>query len=196
METIIANCLAHGRRKFVTLWDVFPDECRIVIGYLANVYKNESIAKEKSLTPTGRLEFHQRESGPIMEKLKNWLDRQFADKRVEENSSLGKAIRYMQNHWNKLTLFLRVEGAPLDSNLVEQALKLSILNRKNAYFFKTENGARMGDIFMSIIQTCYKAKVNAFEYLVVLQKNAEFVRKEPQNWLPWNFKDTLEKMRR
>lgn len=191
LETIIANCLGHGRRKFVELYDVFPKECRIVIEFLAEVYKNESIAKERKLSPRERLEFHQYESGPVMEKLKNWLDLQFEEKRVEPNSSLGKAIAYMQNHWIELTVFLRIEKAPLDNNIVERALKFAILNRKNSYFFKTEHGAKIGDIFMSIIKTCYTSDVNAFEYLTILQKHWISVKENPERWLPWNFKNAM-----
>jgi hypothetical protein len=192
LETIVANCLSHGRRNFVNLYDVFPDECRIIIDLLAQVYRNEKIVREGNLSPRERLEYHQRESGPSMEKLKQWLALQFEEKRVEENSRLGKAIRYMQKHWERLTLFLRVEKAPLDNNVVERGLKFAILNRKNSYFFKTVHGAEISDILMSIIKTCYEARVNAFEYLVLLQKHELRVRQNPEQWLPWNFKDTLK----
>jgi hypothetical protein len=100
----------------------------------------------------------------------------------------------MQNHWQKLTGFLRIEGAPLDNNCLEQALKVAILNRKNAYFYKTENGAHVGDVLMSLIETCRKAKVNPFEYLTMLQKNAIDVLKNPGKWLPWNYKETIAEM--
>ena len=88
-----------------------------------------------------------------MAALKAWLDQQFAEHRVEPNSGLGQAIAYMRKHWAPLTLFLRVPGAPLDNNICERALKKAILHRKNALFYKTRNGARVGDVFMSLIHT-------------------------------------------
>ena len=97
----------------------------------------------------------------------------------------------MNRHWDKLTLFLRVEGAPLDNNAVERILKMAILNRKNAYFYKTLNGAHTGDIFMSIIQTCKLAGINAFEYLTNIQKHAKYMAVNPSEWLPWNYKITM-----
>jgi hypothetical protein len=190
-ETILANCLAHGRRNFVDTLDVFPGESRHVIEQLGEVYRNDAIAKAQEMTPGQRLEFHQEKSGPIMDKLKEWFERQFKEKKVEPNSSLGKAINYMNRHWDKLTLFLRVEGAPLDNNAVERSLKMAILNRKNAYFYKTLNGAHTGDIFMSIIQTCKLARINAFEYLTELQKHSKDVGANPSEWLPWNYKSTM-----
>ena len=69
------------------------------------------------------------------------------------NSGLGAVISYLLKHWERLTLFLRKAGAPLDNNLVERALKKAILHRKNSLFYKTENGARVGDLFMSLIHT-------------------------------------------
>jgi hypothetical protein len=63
---------------------------------------------------------------------------------------LGRAISYLLNHWQALTLFLREKGAPLDNNLCERALKKAILNRKNALFYKTPHGAMVGDLFMSL----------------------------------------------
>jgi hypothetical protein len=194
VKTIVANCLTHGRRKFVELIDTFPDECKTVINYLAKVYKIDKYARNQKLTPGARLELHKSKSKEVMNQLKEWLDLQFTEKKVEPNSSLGGAIKYMKKHWEKLTRFLSVENAPLDNNVVEQSLKRAILNRKNAYFFKTENGAHIGDIFMSIIQTCYKARINVFDYLVKLQMHAKAVEEKTTEWLPWNYESTMKKL--
>ena len=123
LKTIVANCLAHGRRQFVDRVDLFPEECRHVLEALAVVYHNDAIARRRKLSPQERLLFHQAESGPTMEELHVWLVRQFDERRVEPNSGLGKAISYLRRHWEKLTLFLRVPGAPLDNNVCERALK-------------------------------------------------------------------------
>ena len=79
-----------------------------------------------------------------MKKLEDWMKAQIAQHRVEPNSVLGEAITYMRKHWDELTLFLRVPGAPLDNNACERVLKKAILHRKNARFYKTRNGARVG----------------------------------------------------
>jgi transposase len=189
--TIIVNCLSHGRRKFVELIESYPHECRFVIETLAEVYKYDEETREQKMTPRERLCFHQEKSEPLMDKLEKWFEEQFTQKKIEENSNLGQVINYMQNHWHKMTGFLRIEGAPLDNNCLERALKVAILNRKNAYFYKTENGAHVGDVLMSIIETCRLAKVNPFEYLTMLQKNTIAVLNNPGQWLPWNYKETI-----
>ena len=192
LETIVANCLAHGRRQFVEVAEHFPEECRHVLEALAVAYHNDAIARERNLSSQDRLELHQSQSGPAMNELHAWLNRQFGDRLVEPNSSLGKAIAYMLKHWQRLTLFLRVPGAPLDNNICERALKKAILHRKNAFFYKTDNGARVGDLFMSLIHTCELCKANAFDYLAELDRHASDLASAPQNWMPWNYRKTLK----
>lgn len=188
-ETLLANCLAHGRRKFVDIYDDFPAECHHVLDQLAHVYKNEAGTQGQS--DADRLIYHQQHSAPIMAELKDWMQQQLDDHLVEPNSSLGEVIRYMLKHWEPLTLFLREPGAPLDNNLCERALKKAILHRKNAYFYKTANGARVGDMFMSLIHTCELNAINPFNYLTELQKHAAAVALCPANWLPWNYQQAL-----
>jgi len=191
LETILANCLAHARRNFVDLISSFPEECRYVIQALAKVYHHDQLAKEQGLSADQRLRFHQEHSGPVMETLKEWLQKQFDQRKVEPNSSMGKAITYMLKHWEPLTLFLRVPGAPLDNNVCEQALKRAILHRKNSLFFKTQHGAYIGDLFMSLVATCTLNHVNPFHYLTTLQKHSSELFKHPKRWLPWNYHQTV-----
>jgi transposase len=187
-EIILANCMIHGRRNFVEIASSFPEETSHVISEIAQVYKNDKTTKELNYSPQERLLFHQRESGPLMKNLKQWLSERIEQKKVEPNSGLGKAIAYMLKHWEPLTLFLRAPGAPLDNNICERVLKKAILNRKNSLFYKTEHGAFIGDMFMSLIHSCNLQKVNPFDYLTALQKNASEVFKTPRNWMPWNYR--------
>ena len=191
LKTIVSHCMAHGRRRFVEVADRFPDECRHVLESLAVIYHNDAIARERKLSPSARRHFHQAESGPTMESLHIWLGRQLEDRLVEPNSSLGEAISYMLKHWDRLTLFLRVPGAPLDNNICEQTLKRAILHRKNALFYKTCHGAHVGDVFMSLIHTCVLCGANPFDYLTELERHAGELFASPQDWMPWNYRQTL-----
>ena len=126
-----------------------------------------------------------------MDDLQAWLQRQFDEKLVEPNSALGEAINYLLNRWKPLTLFLRKAGAPLDNNICERALKKAILHRKNSLFYKTRNGAHVGDIYMSLIYTCELNGANALDYLNQLQLNASTVAKHPDRWMPWNYRENF-----
>ena len=191
MKTILSNCLAHARRQFVDVASSFPQDVEHVIDELAIVYKNDADAKKSGMSAEERLRFHQEASGPVMDRLKEWMKDLVDKKKVEPNSGLGKAITYCQNRWEPLTLFLKVAGAPLDNSLTERMLKRAVLHRKNSLFYKTANGAQVGDLYMSLIATAKLAKANPFDYLTELQRHAEEVEENPAGWLPWNYRETL-----
>ena len=192
LDTILSNCLAHGRRNFVELYDRFPEECRYVIEAFRVIYHNDNVARDAEMSAETRLVLHQTQSKPIMDDLHAWLRRQLNDKLVEPNSALGEAINYLLKRWEPLTLFLRRAGAPLDNNLCERALKKAIMHRKNSMFYKTRNGARVGDMYMSVIYTCELSGVSAFDYLNQLQLNTTDVTKSPDRWMPWNYRDNVQ----
>lgn len=194
LETIVAHCLAHARRRFVDVVNDFPDECRYLLETLQKVYHHDALARQQGLLPEERLRFHQTESGPLMAELEEWLRAEIEEHKVEPNSGLGEAIGYMRKHWSQLTLFLRVPAAPLDNNICERALKKAILHRKNALFYKTLNGAHVGDTFMSLIHTAELNNIGPFDYLVALQRHHEEVAANPADWRPWNYQETLARL--
>lgn len=189
--TLECNCLTHARRNFVEVVSSFPEECRHLVETLGKVYHFDDTCKEKKMSAEERLDFHKSHSGPVMDELKAWAVDQIDHKRVEPNSGLGKAIKYMLDRWVKLTQFLRIPGAPLDNNLCEQILKRAILHRKNSLFYRTEHGAFIGDLFMSLITTCTLNGVNPFEYIIILQEYSSELFKDPSRWMPWNYKEAL-----
>jgi transposase len=190
-DTILSQCLAHARRRYVELTETFPAEVHFVLETLREVYITDARARERGLDPAQRLRLHQDESQPRMASLDEWMQRQFTARLIEPNSALGAAILYMQKRWSELTLFLRVEGAPLDNNTSERALKKAILHRKNALFYRTLAGAHVGDVFMSLIHTAELNHLAPFEYLVALQRHAAELAANPAAWMPWNYQATL-----
>jgi transposase len=190
-DTIVANCMAHGRRKFVEIATSFPEQSRQVLETLRQVYRHDAHTRAELLSPEERLAYHQEHSGPLMRGLQWSLYEQLQQRKVEPNSTLGGAVNYLLKHWHKLTRFLETPGAPLDNNLCERALKKAIIHRKNSLFYKTENGAAVGDLFMSLIYTAELNKVDPFAYLVELQRHAPEISADPASWMPWNYRDTL-----
>ncbi len=194
LQTLLANCNAHSRRNFVKVTPSFPEPCRFVLETLGEVYGYDEQARGRGMSAEERLHFHQEHSGPVMEKLHIWGQAQFEERKVEPNSGLGRAISYLLKHWEKLTLFLRAAGAPIDNNIVERALKKAILHRKNSLFYKTRKGAQRGDLFMSLIHTCELNGANPFDYLTELQRHAKELKQKPSEWMPWNYRDTLARL--
>lgn len=191
-----ALCNAHARREFVDVAPHFPEPVEWVLERYAVIWKNEHHCQAEQLTPAQRLAYHQECSLPVMESIRNWGRDQLADNTVEANSGLGQAIAYFERHFEGLTMFCRVAKAPIDNNRMEQALKLIIRGRKNALFFKTPAGAAIADVITSVIATAYHAGINAFDYLVVLQRHADEVKRQPELWLPWNYQTTLTAQRK
>jgi len=190
LATVLANCLVHGRRNFVDVAAAFPAQCRHVIELLAEVYKVDEQARNLGLNPQERLALHQEHSGPKLTELETWMKQLLAERLVEPNSGLGKAIKYMENHWEALTKFLKVPGAPLDNSIAERALKRAILHRKNSLFFKTQNGADVGDLYLSLIHTAELNGADPFDYLTTLMRNAARLAADPGRWMPWNYRET------
>jgi hypothetical protein len=186
-QLIRCHCLAHGRRKVSDLDEVFPAESAVVVEALKLVFDHDEAARREQLSAPERLAYHQAKSGPIMEALQKWLEQQTAERLVEPNSSLGKAIAYLRGHWPSLTRFLTIPGAPLDNNVAERALKLCIRQRKNSLFYATEHSAYIASILTSVIATCLQAGVNALEYVVAVQEHRQEVFANPSAWLPWNY---------
>lgn len=187
LKAIIHNCLTHGRREFVNLEIAFPEEVNHVLNLLGVVYKNDEHAK--NLSPKERLKYHQEHSQKPMDDLFSWLLIQ--QKKAEPNGNLGKAIKYMLKRKEQMTRFLVDEGAPLDNNTAERAIKYFVLFRKNSYFYKTHTSALIGDILVSLIQTCASANINPLRYLTQIQIYKSLVFKSPSDWLPWNFEQTI-----
>jgi transposase len=185
-NVISAYCLAHARRKVFELKEDYPAKCAVVLDAVGKIYGHE--AETAGMNGERRLAYHQEKSGPVMKELKQWIEAQFSDRKLEPNSNLGKALQYWLGHWEELTVWLREPGTPLDNNESERALKQFILMRKNSMFFKTEHGAAVGDVLASLIRTCRLNGVNAWDYLVTIIRNRKDARNRPDLYLPWNYK--------
>lgn len=188
---IRCHCLAHARRKFSDIDDTFPEACDEVIGVLKQVFDHEEAAQKAHLSDAERLAHHQSYSEPLLKTLKKWMEKQFEERQVEPNSSLGKAFTYMLSHWQTLTQFLRVQGAPLENNTAERALKLIIRQRKNSLVYTNDYSAYVASLLTSLIATCVQAGVNAMDYFVAMQENRSAVFASAALWLPWNYQDQL-----
>jgi len=185
-ERIECCCLTHARRKFADLENVYPKSCGYALDQIAKIYGHEAATKE--MPDEERLAYHRNNSLPIMSELKEWMERELREKRVEPNSSLGKAMAYFQNHYKELLQFCQVAGAPIDNNIAEQALKAPVMLRKNSYFFKTSNGACVGGIILSVLITCRLNGDNLWNYLVGVLRKAAEVKRNPCAFLPWIYK--------
>jgi hypothetical protein len=183
----LANCLAHARRHVVDELGNEPDLCAHVLREISEVFKNDETCRALGLQGEARLAFHQKASGKVMTELRTWIEALFTAKRVEPNSGLGGALRYALTRWDALTLFLRVADAPIDNNAVERILKHAIRHRRASLFYLTTHGARVGDIYSSLIITTALNRGDPIRYLTSLFANYKVVATAPGDWLPWTY---------
>ena len=194
IHSIMSLCNSHGRRQFYDVMSHFPEEVEYILDRYGVIWHNNSVTIEKKLSDNARLDYHKAHSLPVMQEILAWGQSMLQSKgpqlaKVEENSGLGKAIRYFIKHYEGLVRFCHVAGAQLDNNKIESALKLVVRNRKNAGFYKTQAGASIGDVTMSMIATCAQSGVNAFEYFNLLQRDNQKVIANPEKYLPWNYQE-------
>lgn len=184
-------CNSHGRRKFAEVHPQFRTEVDRVLHWYAKIWQHDDEASVQGLNEAQRLAWHKQHSLPVMEKIRDWGHEALNADRVEENSGLGKAIRYFHKHYEGLTAFCRIKGAKLDNNQVERALKLVARNRKNAMFHRTQTGANIADVIMTMIATAAEAGVHVLDYFNTVQRMQNEVKANPQQFLPWNYPSSL-----
>ena len=190
-DTQVANCLAHLRRKFYELFDIWPQEVTDIIGKFEQIFANDHSAPTD---PEERLKWHQELSTSIMNAIKSYCNNLIEKRLVEPNSSMGKAIAYLNNHWKAFTLFLRIPGVPLTNNAAERMIKRAVLNRKNAYFFRNETGSKIADILMSTMETCVLNDVNPHNFLIAIQQYRDDVFRNPTLWFPWLYEKRVKEL--
>lgn len=181
-------CLVHARRQFYELPEGYNDLADKVIGLIGAIYDHE--AHTKGFSSEKRLAYHQEKSTPIMEELKLYLEEQALE--FEPNSVPGKAIDYILKRFTELSQFLRHAAAPLDTNIVERALKLVIQVRKSCLFYKSLSSAAFASFVQSALYSAAQNDINPCEYMAALIENENAVIKNPTAWLPWHYKEALQ----
>jgi len=193
-SVVESNCLQHGRRQVVDQVDNFPAECAHILVRIRWIYRIDALCRRHGYDPDKRLRVHQRFSGPVMAELHDWMTAQLADKRVEPNSGMGKAMHYFLKRWDKFTVFLHRPGAALDNNIAERALKMAIQHRRNSLFYLSQDGATAGDIAMTLIHTARLHGVNVFDYVTELLRHAKELAHNPAAFLPWTYRATIDRL--
>ena len=160
----LVGCLAHVRRKFKEALDDIPKKNGThkiskpawMLTMIQTLYAIERRNKDKC--PEDRLNIRQKESRPIMDKIKAWLDKHQPG--IAPKSKLGKAITYAQNQWPYLLRYLDSGLLDIDNNAAERGIKPFVIGRKNWLFAKSTRGARASGTLYSMVET---AKANGLE---------------------------------
>lgn len=191
-QVIEAACNEHAFAMFRSLRNDYPTHYQFVAETYNKIYELDRLCKSEKLNDEERLRRHQKTSLPLMAKFAKWTLVKLNSGTIEENSNEGRAFHYVINQFAKLTEFLKTPGVPLDTNLVEQFLRVSKRYFRNSSFFKTDTGAEVGDMFMSLTRTAIDAGVSPIDYICWCLDNHEDLKMNPNNYFPWMYASKLK----
>ena len=155
------GCWAHARRKFVEALDTGYEKAALVIEQIAMLYAVESEAR--ALTAPDRKELRSIRSRPLLDKIHTLLTD--LGQSTVPKGTLGKAVRYTLDQWDRLTKYCEDGDLSIDNNIVERAIRPVALGRKNWLFAGSENGAQWAAGFYSLIETAKLCGVEPGLYL-------------------------------
>lgn len=134
----LAFCWSHVRRRFYELAAAGPAPIATeALARIGALYAIENDIRGRS--PNERRDARQEKSRPILEALEPWLHEKLA--LISQKTRLAEAIRYALSRWDGLTRFIDNGRIEIDSNIVERAIRPIALNRKNALFAGSDEGA-------------------------------------------------------
>ncbi|MCP4252513.1 MAG: IS66 family transposase, partial [Candidatus Scalindua sp.] len=162
--TLIA-CMAHIRRKFVEAIANDKKRAEPIVLLIRQLYAIEDYARENKYTHQQRLELRQAKAVPIMEKLKEKLDDLHNDPQVLPGSAIGKAVHYALGRWKYQQRYLHDGKLEIDNNLVENAIRVLALGRKNWLFAGSEQGARWGAMIYTLVGSALRHNLNPLDYI-------------------------------
>lgn len=157
-----AACHAHARRYIYEAREYHPREAAQLLAWYRQLYDVEDRARGKHSDDV--LALRQQESSPLMNQLRAWLDSEAAQK-VLPKSRLGEAIRYLNNQWDALCVFLSDGRVPLDNNETEQLMKQVATGRKNWQFIGSVEAGYRASILLTIVSTAHRHHLDVWVYV-------------------------------
>jgi transposase len=172
-----AACLAHARRKIFEARELQPVLSSQILALFGELYDLEDLGRP--LDESGRLALRQRDSVPVMARLRAVLDSPAAG-RVLPKSRFGEALAYLRNHWGAFQLYLQDGRLPIDNNEVERDLRRIALARKNWLFVGSEDAGDRTATILSVISSAHRHDLDVWAYLRdVLEQLARGTRDLP-----------------
>jgi transposase len=187
-DVVLAHCWSHVRRKFFDL--AKGGSAPIADEILARIAKLYAIENDVRGQPAAlRQQTREERSAPIASELRAYLEEQM--RRLRGNSITAEAIRYVQSRWDGLTRFLNDGRLELDTNPVERAMRPIALNRKNALFAGSDEGAEHWAILATLIECCKIHSVNPAAYLedVLTKLVSGHLNSRIDELVPWTWKN-------
>ena len=185
-----AGCWSHARRHVFDALATAP-EAREGLDIILDLFMVERFAANANIVGTdAHLELRRARSAPILDRLSVWM--KATSPLFEPKSPMGEALRYLNNQWSRLRVFLEDPLVPIHNNASEAALRIVSLMRKNSLFFGNERAGRRFMTLYSLIATCERHDVNPEVYLAdVLIRLQDHPADRVADLLPHRWKETF-----
>lgn len=197
-SAIRVGCMAHVRRKFNEALEALPNNAQssnaqTALEMIAQLYEVEK--RIKSQPPDEKYKIRQRDSVPILNQIKDWLDNLVP--KVLPRSPLGKAINYLLSEWRYVSRYVDDGRLAIDNNIAERQIKQFVIGRKNWLFADSVDGAHTNAIMYSLIATAKANGLNPHDYLLELfTKLPNIKADELQTLLPWSIKNNQQELKK
>lgn len=177
-------CWAHARRKIYEAKDNDPNASMLPLALIAQLYDIERRLVDSS--PADRAAVRAHESKMILNKLREWLDGEIAAS-ILPQSSLGKAVNYLKNHWEALLEYTTAGDLPIDNNAIERLMKRVATGRKNWLFVGSVRAGLRNARLMSLASSAYRHDLDVEAYLEellrqILSGSTDYESMLPDNW--------------
>lgn len=184
-------CWDHARRKFKEAKKAFKKTKNVkssksseALNMIRKLYLIERKIKKRSNEQ--RYLTRQKESIPLLEKIKDWIDELLPQ--VPPKSLLGKALHYTHNLWQKLIIYCEDGRLSISNQVAENSIRPFAISRKNFLFAVSPQGAHASARLYSLVQTAKMNNLNPYDYLCHVFKELPKATSVEQieSLLPWN----------
>ena len=162
---ILAGCWAQVRRDFFEARDSAPKEAGWILVQIGHLSRIEAQLQKQRAGVVLRDAHRSSQSRPVIQRIRQALERWQSTRRFLPQSSIGKAISYALGQWESLEVYLQDAQIEIDNNLVENAIRPTALGKKNWLFFGDAAAGERSAIIYSIIESCRRSGVEAYTYL-------------------------------
>ena len=168
------GCMAHARRKFEAALDNDFNRANHALVEMQKLYAIERYFKKEQPGAEKIKELRQQDAVPVLNELKTWMEKEYANPQVSPKSSIGKALAYSLRHWGQLSAYVQNGEWYIDNNAVENKIRPLALGRKNYLFAGSHNAAQQAAMMYSFFGSCKLNDINALDWLT------ETLRKLPE----------------
>lgn len=162
MRITRAACWAHARRKVFDGRSSNPKEAATLLALIRQMYDIEDRAR--SLAVADRLALRQRESVPLLNRIRAHLD-SVEYLSILPKSVFAEALGYLRNHWAALLVYTTNGLIPIDNNEVEQLMKQVAIGRRNWLFIGSVDAGNRAATLLTLISSAVRHDLDVGAYL-------------------------------